>query len=180
LHEHLSQASPDLLRSLLTMMIDTLMSAEADAICGAEYGRSDPGRVNQRNGYRHRDFDTRTGTLDVAIPKLRSGDDPAVPLGSRQHLVIGGPAEAEVDDVQRIVAGLGEDACEIVLERLVDEEVHAVAGSGSVPWSTAAAANSRACWMSSSASWGKSALISLGVMPSSTMPTNVAMGIRVP
>lgn len=73
LHEHLSQASPDLLRSLLTTMIDTLMSAEADAICGAEYGRTDPGRVNQRNGYRHRDFDTRTGTLDVAIPKLRQG-----------------------------------------------------------------------------------------------------------
>ena len=32
-----------------------------------------PGRVNVRNGYRHRDFDTRAGTLDVAIPKLRSG-----------------------------------------------------------------------------------------------------------
>lgn len=73
LHEHLSQASPDLLRSLLMTVIDTLMSAEADAICGAEYGRMDPGRVNQRNGYRHRDFDTRTGTLDVAVPKLRSG-----------------------------------------------------------------------------------------------------------
>ena len=33
----------------------------------------DPGRVNVRNGYRHRDFDTRAGTLDVAIPKLRAG-----------------------------------------------------------------------------------------------------------
>ena len=32
-----------------------------------------PDRVNVRNGYRHRDFDTRAGTLDVAIPKLRSG-----------------------------------------------------------------------------------------------------------
>lgn len=73
LHEHLAQASPDLLRSLLTTMIDTLMSAEADTICGADYGRTDPARVNQRNGYRHHDFDTRTGTLDVAIPKLRSG-----------------------------------------------------------------------------------------------------------
>jgi putative transposase len=73
LHEQLAQASPDLLRSLLTTMIDALMSAEADAVCGAEYGRSGPERVNQRNGYRHRDFDTRAGTLDVAIPKLRSG-----------------------------------------------------------------------------------------------------------
>src|SRR5215208_6702845 len=73
LHEHLTAASPDLLRSLLTTFIDTLMSAEADAVCGAEYGTSSPDRVNTRNGYRHRDFDTHAGTLDVAIPKLREG-----------------------------------------------------------------------------------------------------------
>src|SRR5918994_7203232 len=73
LHEHLAQASPDLLRSLLTTMIDTLMSAEADAVCGAGHGERSEARVNHRNGYRHRDFDTRAGTLDVAIPKLRSG-----------------------------------------------------------------------------------------------------------
>ena len=73
LHEHLESASPDLLRHLLTTFINTLMSAEADALCGAEYGTSSPERINTRNGYRHRDFDTRAGTLDVAIPKLRSG-----------------------------------------------------------------------------------------------------------
>jgi transposase-like protein len=73
LHEHLAEASPDLLRSLLTTMIDTLMSAEADAVCGAAHGERSEARVNQRNGYRHRDFDTRAGTLDVAIPKLRHG-----------------------------------------------------------------------------------------------------------
>jgi hypothetical protein len=39
LHEHLAQASPDLLRSLLTTVIDTLMmSVEADAVCGAGHG----------------------------------------------------------------------------------------------------------------------------------------------
>ena len=73
LHEHLASASPDLLRSMLTTFINTLMSAEADAVCGAGYGESSPDRTNVRNGYRHRDFDTRAGTLDVAIPKLRSG-----------------------------------------------------------------------------------------------------------
>src|SRR5919112_3727533 len=73
LHPHLAQASPDLLRSLLTTMIDTLMSAEADAVCGAGHGERSEARVNHRNGYRHRDFDTRAGTLDVAIPKLRQG-----------------------------------------------------------------------------------------------------------
>ena len=73
LHDQLAAASPDLLRSLLSTFIDALMSADADALCGAPYGMSSPDRVNVRNGYRHRDFDTRAGTLDVAIPKLRSG-----------------------------------------------------------------------------------------------------------
>jgi transposase-like protein len=73
LHDQLASASPDLLRSLLTTFLDALMSAEADAVCGAPYGIPSPDRVNVRNGYRHRDFDTRAGTLDVAIPKLRQG-----------------------------------------------------------------------------------------------------------
>jgi transposase-like protein len=73
LREQLASASPDLLRSMLTTFINTLMSAEADAVCGAGYRESSPDRTNTRNGYRHRDFDTRAGTLDVAIPKLRSG-----------------------------------------------------------------------------------------------------------
>jgi putative transposase len=69
----LASANPDLLRSMLSTFIQTLMSAEADALCGAGYGERSPDRVNSRNGYRHRDFDTRVGTLDVAVPKLRSG-----------------------------------------------------------------------------------------------------------
>jgi putative transposase len=73
LHDQLATASPDLLRAMLTTFINTLMSAEADAVCGAAYGEPSPDRVNIRNGYRHREFDTRAGTLDVAIPKLRSG-----------------------------------------------------------------------------------------------------------
>ena len=73
LEEQLAQASPDLLRELLQTFINTLLSAEADAVCGAEYGMASPDRTNRRNGYRHRDFDTRAGTLDVAIPKLREG-----------------------------------------------------------------------------------------------------------
>src|SRR4051794_16581825 len=73
LHEQLGSASPDLLRQMLTTFMNTLMSAEADAVCGAPYGESSPERTNVRNGYRHREFDTRAGTLDVAIPKLREG-----------------------------------------------------------------------------------------------------------
>ena len=73
IEEQLAQASPDLLRELLTSFINTLMSAEADAVCGAAYGTSSPERTNRRNGYRGRDFDTRTGTLELEIPKLRTG-----------------------------------------------------------------------------------------------------------
>lgn len=62
-------ATPDLLREMLTTLVQTLMSAEADAVCGAEYGERSSERVNHRNGYRHRDFDTRVGTIDPAIPK---------------------------------------------------------------------------------------------------------------
>ena len=71
--EQLAQASPDLLRELLTTFVNTLMSAEADAVCGAGYGQVSPERVNRRNGYRPRDFDTRAGTLQLAVPKLRQG-----------------------------------------------------------------------------------------------------------
>src|SRR3954463_13393545 len=73
LEEQLAQASPDLLRELLQTFINTLLSAEADVVCGAEYGTVSAERVNKRNGYRHRDFDTRAGTVDVAVPKLRQG-----------------------------------------------------------------------------------------------------------
>jgi len=73
LTEQLDQASPDLLRDLLTTFVNALLSAQADAVCGAGYGERSPDRVNSRNGYRHRDLDTRVGTLDVAVPKLRTG-----------------------------------------------------------------------------------------------------------
>lgn len=73
LADQLATASPDLLRSMLSTFIQALMAAEADTVCGAEYGERSDERTNTRNGYRHRDFDTRAGTIDVAIPKLRSG-----------------------------------------------------------------------------------------------------------
>ncbi|MFE3000019.1 IS256 family transposase [Nocardia sp. NPDC059246] len=71
--EQVAMASPDLLRAMVSSFVQTLMSAEADAACGAGYGERSDERVNHRNGYRHRDFDTRVGTIDVAIPKLRQG-----------------------------------------------------------------------------------------------------------
>ena len=73
LEAHLQRAEPDLLRSMLTRFVQALMSAEADAVCGAEYGARSVERTNQRNGYRAREWDTRAGTVELAIPKLREG-----------------------------------------------------------------------------------------------------------
>ena len=73
LGQALSDASPDLMRELLQTMINALLSADADAVCGAEWNARSEQRTNHRNGYRHRPLDTRIGTVDVAVPKLRSG-----------------------------------------------------------------------------------------------------------
>jgi putative transposase len=73
LSEQLGQASPDLLRQMITTFVSALMGAEADTVCGAEYGVRSEERTNTRNGYRNREWDTRVGTVDLAIPKLRSG-----------------------------------------------------------------------------------------------------------
>jgi transposase-like protein len=67
------EEAPEGLRDALTESVVALMDAEADTLCGAEYGERSDERVNQRNGYRMRDWDTRLGTVELPIPKLRSG-----------------------------------------------------------------------------------------------------------
>src|SRR5512133_611358 len=69
----MSQASPDLLRTMIQTFPEALMSADADAVCGAGYGQRSTERINTRNGYRRRGWDTRAGSIDLAIPKLREG-----------------------------------------------------------------------------------------------------------
>jgi transposase-like protein len=73
LHEQLAQASPDLLRAMVATFAEALMGADADAVCGAPFGVRSEDRVNTRNGYRRREWDTRAGSIDLAIPKLRTG-----------------------------------------------------------------------------------------------------------
>ena len=50
-----------------------MMDAEVETACGAGYGEVSADRVNSRNGYRRREWDTRAGTIELAIPKLRQG-----------------------------------------------------------------------------------------------------------
>jgi putative transposase len=73
LHEQLAQASPDLLRAMVSTFAEALMGAEADAVCGAAFGERSSERTNTRNGYRAREWDTRAGSIELAIPKLRQG-----------------------------------------------------------------------------------------------------------
>jgi putative transposase len=73
LRKQLEDASPDLLRAMVKEMAEALMGAEVDAVCGAPFGERSPERVNRRNGYRERDWDTRVGSIELAVPKLREG-----------------------------------------------------------------------------------------------------------
>jgi transposase-like protein len=73
LRKQLEDADIDLLRSMLSVFVHTLMDAEASSVCGAAYGERSRERTNSRNGYRERDWDTRAGTIELRIPKLRTG-----------------------------------------------------------------------------------------------------------
>jgi putative transposase len=70
---NLVAADPDLLRGLVEQTVNALLSADADAVCGADWGERSAERSNRRNGYRERRWDTRAGTIDLRIPKLREG-----------------------------------------------------------------------------------------------------------
>ena len=63
----------DFLREALGVLVEGIMDAEASVKAGAGYGERSPDRVTQRNGYRSRNWDTRVGTMELRIPKLRDG-----------------------------------------------------------------------------------------------------------
>jgi putative transposase len=71
--ETLASASPDVLREMIKGFAQKMMDAEIEVRCNAGYGEVTPDRVNSRNGYRMREWDTRAGTIELAIPKLREG-----------------------------------------------------------------------------------------------------------
>jgi transposase-like protein len=80
LGEALAEASPDLMRELLQTIINALLSADADAVVGAEYGRPSPSRTSQRNGYRHRDWTPGSARSTSRSPS--SARAPTSPSGS--------------------------------------------------------------------------------------------------
>jgi putative transposase len=73
LRKQLDGDGDDVVREMVREFAQRLMAAEVDVLTGAGWGEVSPERVNHRNGYRQRPFDTRVGSIELAIPRLRQG-----------------------------------------------------------------------------------------------------------
>jgi len=108
----------DLLREMVAVFAQVLMSADADTVCGAAFGSRSPERVNRRNGYRSRSWDTRVGSIELEIPKLREGsyfpDFLLEPRRRAERALVSVVAESYVNGVStrkvdRVVRAMGID-----------------------------------------------------------------------
>jgi putative transposase len=66
-------ADADMLRNMIHFVAQRMMEMDVETLCGAGYDVKSSERTNSRNGYRERTWDTRVGSLDLKIPKLRTG-----------------------------------------------------------------------------------------------------------
>ena len=66
-------ADADFIRQTLQHALQRLMEMDVEALCQAAYGERSDERINSRNGYRDRGYETRAGKVDLKIPKLRTG-----------------------------------------------------------------------------------------------------------
>jgi transposase-like protein len=111
-------ADADVLREMIGFASQRLMDLEVSARTGAGYGEKNPARLVQRNGYRERDWQTRAGTVELQIPKLRSGSYFPSFLEPRrltekaltaviQEAYIQGVSTRSVDDLVQAMGGTG-------------------------------------------------------------------------
>ena len=113
-----SGASTDFLRETLTFMLQRLMGYEVTSLCGADRYERSEGRMNRRNGYRPRSLETRLGTVELKVPKLRKGS------------YFPGFMEPRRASEKALVAVVQEAYIQGVSTRSVDELVQAMEMSG--------------------------------------------------
>lgn len=73
LHKRLIESDGALSHEMLLAFAEALMSSEVEALCGARTNDKTEPRANQRSGCRTRNWDTRVGSIDLQLPKLRRG-----------------------------------------------------------------------------------------------------------
>jgi transposase-like protein len=127
----------DLARAMLAAFAEALMSAQASMQCNAAYGERTDERENSRNGYRMRPWDTRVGSIDLAVPKLRRGVySPEFLLQPRRRAekalvavvcqaYVEGVSTRRVDDLVRAMGIEGISKSEV--SRMAEELDHVVA-----------------------------------------------------
>ena len=135
----LLEKSPDadLLREMIGFASQRLMELEVGALTGAAYGEKSAERLAQRNGYRERNWQTRAGTVELRIPKLRKGSYFPGFLEPRrmaekaltaviQEAYIQGISTRSVDDLVQAMGGSGISKSQVSrLCEEIDERVHA-------------------------------------------------------
>ena len=106
------------LREMIGFAAQRLMELETEGLCGAGHGERSADRRNQRNGYRERDWETRAGTVELRIPKLRKGSYFPSFLEPRrmaekaltaviQEAYVHGVSTRSVDDLIKAMGGSG-------------------------------------------------------------------------
>src|ERR1700688_729983 len=120
----------ELLREMVGFTAQRLMELETDSLTGAPYGQRSEDRINQRNGYRDRIWETRAGTVELRIPKLRKGSYFPSFLEPRrmaekglnaviQEAYVQGVSTRSVDDLVRAMGGAGVSKSQV--SRLCEE-----------------------------------------------------------
>ena len=127
----------DFLREMIEVISNRLMQMEVEGLTGAGHGERSASRVNQRNGYRERTWETRVGTVDLAIPKLRKGSYFPAFLEPRrasekaltaviQEAYVHGVSTRSVDDLVKAMGMTGISKSQVSrLCEEIDERVHA-------------------------------------------------------
>jgi transposase-like protein len=130
-------ADADLIRDMLAFAAERLMNLEVEALTGAPAGVRSPERLNHRNGYRERAWETRAGRIDLAIPRLRKGSYFPVFLEPRrtaekaltaviQEAYVQGISTRSVDDLVKAMGASGISKSQVSrLCEEIDERVNA-------------------------------------------------------